>query len=594
MNYLELINKEIDIVLTENLRGRINYSVEMPDLIHGDATSNVCLVAAKTLGKSPREVFAILEKNLEKSLLNLCEKIEFKEPGFINFWLKKEFVRKGGKLVGEKSLWENICEYFFRPNQNSPYTCGLGSQYFGKKVLVEHSSPNLFKPFTIGHLMNNFTGEFLVRLMKEAGAKVTTVSFPSDISIGIAKAIYILKKDGGLDQKIFQGDRNLLVKYLGDCYVRGVSLYSKALEEGDEKVLREVKDVANNLFEGYSSEDLKIYNSTRKVNLDYLFGVLENLGSHFDGFIFESESGRVGKKIVLEQVGKVFEKSEGAIIYRPEESRKDLNVSVFINSEGNPTYEAKDIGLLDLKFKKYSPDFSFFVTDNEQAPHFKVTLDAAGKIKKEWQEKSFFVPHGRMTFRGQKMSSRLGGVPTAEEVVDTIFEAVKEKSGERQVSEEIQREIALAALRISVLRAKPGVNIDFDPDKALSFEGDSGPYLCYTSARMHSLLQKGKENGLYPGCQLAHSGTERNLERKVLQFENILATVIDELAPQKLVTYLFELGGEFNHFYNNTKVISENPEDKFESEHYLYVVQKTLNVLTKGLYILGINAPEKM
>jgi arginyl-tRNA synthetase len=138
------------------------------------------------------------------------------------------------------------------------------------------------------------------------------------------------------------------------------------------------------------------------------------------------------------------------------------------------------------------------------------------------------------------------------------------------------------------------VNIDFDPDKALSFEGDSGPYLCYRSARLHSLLQKGKESGLYPGCQLAHDGPEKNLERKILQFEKVLETVVNELAPQKLVTYLFELCGEFNHFYNNTKIISEGKENKFESEHYLYVVQKTLNVLIKGLHILGITAPEKM
>jgi arginyl-tRNA synthetase len=292
--------------------------------------------------------------------------------------------------------------------------------------------------------------------------------------------------------------------------------------------------------------------------------------------------------------GKYFQKSEGAIVYVPDESRNDINTSVFINSEGNPTYLAKDIGLIKIKKEKFNFDKSYYVVDNEQIAHFRTVFAVAEEIFPEVKNKNIHLPHGRMTFKGQKMSSRLGGVPSGEEVIDTILEAVKEKSGERNISEEVMREIALSALRISILRAKPGVNIDFDPEKALSFEGDSGPYLCYTSARLHSLLQKGKENNLFPGCQLAHDGAERKLERKIFQFDRVLENVVEEIAPQKLVTYMFELTGEFNNFYAHTKIISENKQDKFESEHYLYVVQKTLNVLTKGLYILGINAPERM
>jgi arginyl-tRNA synthetase len=131
------------------------------------------------------------------------------------------------------------------------------------------------------------------------------------------------------------------------------------------------------------------------------------LGSKFDSYIYESEAGVVGKKIVLENTPKVFTESEGAIVYIPDESKKNINTSVFINSQGNPTYDAKDIGLLNLKFEKYNPDLSLFVTDHEQIPHFNIVLDAAEHINRNWKEKSVHIHHGRMSFKGQKMSSRL-------------------------------------------------------------------------------------------------------------------------------------------------------------------------------------------
>ncbi len=595
MDYLDLIKKEIEKVLQNFSQEKINFTVDIPELEHGAVTSNVCLVASKILKKSPQEIFALFGKNLEKNLENICGKVEFKNPGFINFWLKKEFIRKAGKLE-QKNVWENLFNYFFS-NKKSLHNTNL----YGEKILVEHTSVNLFKPFTIGHLMSNFIGEFVKRIYQEFGAEVVNISYPSDISIGIAKAIFVIKKNGGMQAEIFKKSEKEIVNYLGEAYRNGINIYKEA-EENDnqenQEIVREIKNIANNLYGNIESEDLEIFEFTKKINLNYFNNILKKLNSQFDNFIFESEAGKAGKKIVLENVGenKIFQKSEGAIVYIPDESRKDINTTVFINSEGNPTYAAKDLGLMKIKKEKFEFDKSYYIVDNEQIPHFKVVFDASEKIFPDLKNKNEHIVHGRMTFKGQKMSSRLGGVPSGEEVIENILEAVQEKTKERNIPEEVKMEIALAALRISILRSKLGVNIDFDPEKALSFEGDSGPYLCYTAARIHSLLQKGKENNLFPGCQLAHDGPERNLERKIFQFENILETVISEISPQKLVTYLFELAGEFNYFYNNTKIIQESndKENKFESEHYLYVVQKTLNVLTKGLYILGINAPEKM
>src|SRR5690606_8110556 len=205
--------------------------------------------------------------------------------------------------------------------------------------------------------------------------------------------------------------------------------------------------------------------------------------------IFESEAGKIGKEIVLENIPKVYTKSNDAVIYEGEQD--GLHTRVFINKDGNPTYEAKDTGLLKLKFDRYNPDQSIFVTDSEQAPYFKVVITAAGKINPQWEEKTIHATHGRMQFKGQKMSSRLGNTPLVSDIINTVNEEVIEKSGDRKLSPEQTDMISIAAIKYAVLRTQAGKNINFDPDTSLSFEGDSGPYLQYTYARIQSILNKG-------------------------------------------------------------------------------------------------------
>lgn len=582
MQYLETIKQEVEKILKDRFGVEgVNFQVGFPeDLKHGDVTTNVCLVASKLVSKSPKEVGEVLLGGLEKlkdPSLNFVEKYEQVGPGFINIWLKSDLVKKELEV-----------------KLGSDDTQFVSKKYDGKRVLVEHTQPNLFKPFTIGHLMNNFTGEYVNKSLKFVGAETVPISYPSDISIGIAKAVWSIKQDGGLVQGIFKEEQKEIVKYFGQSYVKGVAEFKKFEEEKNEEKIREIKDIANNLFREIQSEDLEIFEYCKKINLDYIFNFVKDLGSEFDGFIFESESAVRGKEVILENLGieKVFQQSEGAIIYKPSEERKDINLTVFINSEGNPTYAGKDIGLLDIKFKKYKPDFSFYVTDSEQIPHFKVVLDAAGKINKEWEERSVHVPHGRMTFKGKKMSSRLGGVPSGEEVINAVLEEVKERSSgsdtKHEVTEEVQKEIALSAIRVSILRSKPGVNIDFDPERSLSFEGDSGPYLCYTHARCCSLLEKINFK-FVPNLKLILGNND--LSRKLFQFEKIVVDSAEEIAPQKLIKYLFEVAGEFNNFYAHNKIITENETETAERMKLVYYTKK---VLEKGLYLIGVKAPTRM
>lgn len=540
------------------------FAVENPsDINNGDYSTNVAMVCAKKIGKNPRELAEkiITEISTRQDLVGI-EKIEVAGSGFINFYLSKEYFKSILiKITEENNQWGNS-------------TLNLG-----KNILVEHSSPNLFKPFHIGHLMNNTIGESIVQLAKSSGAEVTTMTFPSDISIGIAKAIFTLLekiKHGPIDVG------NEIVEY-GNAYVEGTRRY-----EEDKTIHERVKEIADNLYSQKPSDEWDMFVKCKAINISYFEQMTKRLGSKFDSYEYESEAGVKGSEIVEDNTPKVFTKSEGAIVYIPDESRKDINTAVFINSQGNPTYEAKDLGLLSIKFNKYLPDISIFITDNQQVSHFEVVLDAARKINTSWAEKSLHVSHGRMSFKGEKMSSRLGGVPIAEELLNAVGEDIIKRSPD--LSKETQDMIAIAAIKFSILRAAAGKDINFDPEISLSFEGDSGPYLQYTTVRSFSLIQKAKEAGLLPAFENTSSEIT-NLEKILEKFPGIVERSTIEWSSHHIVSYLLVLAQAFNSWYANTKIIDkENPETPYN----LCLTQAVSQTLKNGLKLLGIETPEKM
>lgn len=559
--------------MEEKLKGLIKSAIKIEDIDpkiefpsdskNGDFSTSVAMVLAKREGEKPLDLAQKIASEIEKIKPEYISKVEAVQPGFINFFLSKEYF---------SSEIKNVLE------QDKNY--GKSELYKGKKILVEHSSPNLFKPFHIGHVMNNTIGEAISRLAKFSGAIVTTISYPSDVSLGIGKALLVLMEDGKDKLDSFLSDREKLT-YLGECYVRGTKFYDE-----DEKVVEKVKEITKVLYEKTSGEVLDLYNKCKEINLSYFKSVTKRLGSNFEDFIFESEAGEAGERIVRENIGRVFEESEGAVIFRGED--RGLHTRVFINKEGFPTYEAKDIGLLFLKFERFSPDFSILITDNQQAPYYSVVLEAGSEINKDWKEKTVHRTHGRMSFKGQKMSSRLGGVPLATDVLDVVLEEVKEKSSE--LENETADRVAIASLKFSILKSMAGKDVNFDPETSLSFEGDSGPYLQYTAVRANSVLIKAKESGLESEVIETNSETS-DLEKMISRFPKVVSIAIEEWAPHHVSTYLLNLSQAFNSWYASTKILDlENKEAK----HNLALTLATKIVLTNGLNILGIEVPEKM
>ena len=544
----------------------VAFAVEHPkEFAHGDFATNAALLISKQIGKNPIEIALALVVYLENHKGEHIENVSVAGPGFINFVCKREVFL---------SVVQNILD--------APQDWGKNNIHEAEKILLEHSSPNLFKPFHIGHVMNNTIGEAIKRLAVYSGAEVATISYPSDVSLGIGKAVWFLLHDEGV-QKISDAPylSSEQLNYLGDCYVQGTRAY-----ESDENIQKEVRTITKCIYDKTPGPEYDAYLLGREISLAYFKNVVARLGSQFDDFIFESEAAVEGEKLVRQHT-EIFTQSDGAFIYAGEQD--GLHTRVFINKEGYPTYEAKDVGLLALKFARFVPQISIFITDHEQTEYFKVVASAAGKIHKQWQDSTIHRTHGRMSFKGQKMSSRLGGVPVAQEVLDAITEEVRERDG--TLPKQTQDMIAIAALKFVILRTMAGRNINFDPETSLSFEGDSGPYLQYTAVRAGALIAKAGLQHLVPKLMKTPLEDTELLEKVLARFTEVVAHSTEEWAPHYIVTYLLELAQAFNSWYGQTKIIDE---DATLSMHRLAIAQAVQTTITNGLWVLGIEVPEKM
>lgn len=531
----------------------------------GDYTSNIAMKLAKPLGQKPDELAAEIVNRLARTeIVDLVSGMTSVAPGFINIALAPAVFQENLKQILEQK------ESF-----------GKNNIFADKKILVEHSSPNLFKPFHIGHVMNNTVGESLVRLMRAAGATVVPLSYPSDVSLGIGKAVWALLQNGHealADESVPAKDK---LRLMGEAYVAGTKAY-----EENEEAKEEIRAITRGIYSGEQNRAWEVYQQGRDFSLEYFKEITTRLGSYFDDFVFESEAGKAGKAIVEECVGSIFTKSDGAVIYEGEAD--GLHTRVFINSEGNPTYEAKDIGLMSIKNERYQSDVSITVTDHEQAAYFRVVAKAAGKINPVWEQNFVHVPHGRMQFKGKKMSSRLGGVPLAEDILVVVYEEVVERAADRNLPEVTLDQVAIAALKFAILKSEAGKNINFDPDTSLSFEGDSGPYLQYTYARTQSLLRKGKEQGIGPILDMA-AGEVGLVERKLLHYAETVTKSQQAYAPHHVVGYLLELAREFNSWYGRERIL-----DSEQASHSLAIVAAVGQVLHNGLWLLAIDTPPEM
>lgn len=547
-----------------------NFVIEHPENTDfGDFSTNISLVLSKQVGKNPRELAGFISGEINKNLPNTISKVEVAGPGFINFYLSKDFFASELKDILEKGE-----DY------------GEGAELEGKKIILEYTNTNVLKPFHIGHLMGNILGESLSRVLEFNGAKVTRITYQGDVGLHIGKAIW-----GMMHRKnSFPADTDSVsskVKFVGDAYAFGSDQY-----EDNPQAAEEIKIINKKAYEKNDPEVNHYYDIARQWSLDHFEEVYKKLGTKFDDYLFESEVAADAVKIINEFCEKgVFEKSDGAVVYKGEE--KGLHTRVFINSQGLPTYEAKDIAHALRKYKKYPVDKSIIITANEQSDYFKVILSALSEIDSNISSRTEHLSHGMLRLTEGKMSSRKGNVITGESLITETEEAVREIIKERELPQEtkikIAEEVAVAAIKYSVLRQAPGGDIIFDRAKAISFEGDSGPYLQYTAVRAHSVLEKAGWENKQPAFETMQKDVY-SIEHFLYRFPEVVVRASSEKSPHYIVSYLIELASSFNSFYAHNKIIEAGDE----SEYRLGITQAVSNILSKGLYLLGIKVPERM
>jgi arginyl-tRNA synthetase len=455
---------------------------------------------------------------------------------------------------------------------------GKNNSFTGQEIIFEYTSPNLFKPLHIGNLVGNIIGESVSRLFEYGGAVVHRVNYPSDIGLTVAKGVWGLIQTNGDVTDINQ---------IGEAYRVGNEGY-----EGGGEAKEEIETINRALYNG-TDEKLSALRAQGIATSRTRFAELcRMLGTAFDTEIFESAVSEVGTKIVREHIGDVFEESEGAVVFKGE--KYGLHTRVFLNSQGLPTYEAKDLGNFATKQEKY-PEWthSFVVTGGEQREYFKVLIASLREVFPEAKNKVLeHIPTGFLTLTTGKMSSRKGNVLTGESLLEEVKEEARIRAVESRAEnlDELTEMVAVGALKYQILRQSLGSNIIFDKERALSLEGDSGPYLMYTHARTVSITEKAREVEILASTKNAPAAPYE-IEKLLYQFGEVILKAQEEHAPHHLVVYLTGLASAFNAFYAHEKIVDTS--DQY-APYKLALTQAVKTILKNGLFVLGMKAPERM
>ena len=541
-----------------------------PANIPADYSTNAPLKLAKELHKSPMAISEELSNVLQQELT-------ITPPGFINFTLSDDYL--SSKLS----------------NLNKDFTQQISSDKFaGKTVICEFSDPNPFKVLHVGHLYTSVVGDSISRLFEYAGANVIRADFGGDVGLHVAKTMYILQQ---------KDIKDLTIEDIAKCYVEGTAAYDDD-EEAHQKITdlnKEIYKINSENIHGTPLSDL--YWRGRELSYDYFKNFYATIGLIFDKFYPESTVASLGLEKVKAELEKgVYEESNGAVIFNGE--KYGLHTRVFINKEGVPTYETKDVGLIFTKWQDYHFDKSVVITGNEQLEYMKVVLKSVEQYAPDLVEKTSHLTHGLVKLPGNvKMSSRKGNFLKAVDVLDMVKSALESEYNSKD------EKVSLAATKYAFLKYKMGGNIIFDPKESVKMTGNSGPYLLYSAVRAKKILvsvkdtfeEHNRQRGDYGATEARNDGpegafresiftdTERNLIKKILEYKDVLSESVSEMAPHKVANYLYELAQEFSRFYENCQVAGSD-----EEESRAMIVKVYLDTMTHGLNILGINIPEEM
>ena len=513
-------------------------------------------------------------------------------------------VVKGYLNIRIKSFYWNQ----FLAQQAGNGTFGLKHEKEGRPVVVEYSSPNTNKPLHLGHVRNNLLGYSVSQLLSASGRNVIKVNLVNDRGIHICKSMLAWKLFGQgetPESSAKKGD-----KLVGDYYVlfdrkfkeELAGLMAQGMNEEQATVESVLMKQAREMllkWEARDEETLELWNKMNAWVYKGFDATYKRLGVDFDRIYYESQTYLLGKKIVEEglQKGILFRKDDGSVWIDLTENGFDEKL--LLRSDGTSVYMTQDLGTAQLRADDFNPGQLIYVVGNEQNYHFDVLKLVLQKLGRPWADSIYHLSYGMVELPEGKMKSREGTVVDADDLMDEMIStarAMTEELGKIEdfnstEAEALYSMVGLGALKYFILKVDPKKNMTFNPRESIDFNGNTGPFIQYTHARIRSILRKAGEEVQFAGPVSLHP-KEAGLLILLYQFPQVVAQAAGELSPSVVANYLFEVAREYNQFYHELTILKE--EDLNTRTLRLALSQLSATVIRNGMSLLGIDVPEKM
>ena len=478
----------------------------------------------------------------------------------------------------------------------------------GRRVMVEFSSPNTNKPLHLGHIRNNLLGASVSNLLKAAGEDVIKTTLVNDRGVHICKSMYAWQKrfDGATPESTGKKGDHLV----GDCYVE----FAK-MEKENPAVLDDVHEMLVKWEEGDPAVR-ELWQMMNQWVFDGFEQTYKALGITFDKTYYEHETYLLGKELVQKGLDMgVFVKDPDGSVWC-DLTADGLDRKLLLRSDGTSVYMTQDLGTAERRFAEYKLDSHVYVVGDEQNYHFQVLKLVLGKLGFDWAEQIFHLSYGMVELPEGKMKSREGTVVDADDLIEKMYQEAKatsEESGKLEGMPEEDKErlyhmIGLGALKYFILKVDPKKKMLFNPKESIDFNGNTGPFIQYTHARIQSILRKYFDGGSTPVTPPEFSAGERpaksdwagaELSAKEIMLVKLLASYPQKVAeaaasysPAILANYSYELAKEFNQYYHDTPILKE-PDQKL-LQMRLSLIETLASVLRKAMAVLGIELPDRM
>ncbi len=510
-----------------------------------------------------------------------------------------------------------ICNDWWLQSLSSAYTLpGYGLRVAGDNpelVMIEYSSPNTNKPLHLGHIRNNLLGYSLSEILKGNGKKVVKTNIVNDRGIHICKSMYAWQQWGNgrtPESTGIKGDH-----LVGDFYVMFDKHYKKetaalvaeglSQEEAENMApsILAVRDLLRK-WEAGDQETVSLWKMMNGWVYEGFDVTYKELGVDFDKIYYESDTYLSGRDEVLRGVKEqIFYQKEDTSVWA-DLTGEGLDHKLLLRSDGTSVYMTQDIGTARMRFEDFPIDKMIYVVGNEQNYHFQVLSILLDKLGYEWGKGLYHFSYGMVELPSGKMKSREGTVVDADDLMAGMVDVAR-KMGEElgkleglpeEEADRTYRMIALGALKYFILKVDPRKNMTFNPEESIDFNGNTGPFIQYTHARIRSVLRKAADNGTEISGDLSQAGDLAEKERELLKTISIFPETVEqsgnEYSPAVLANYCYELTRQFNQFYHDHSILNE--PDARKRNFRLVLSSVVVDILKNGMGMLGIEMPERM